>query len=444
METVEQSQDVRRINECLATTFSALTVDDVYEIAKLIGSEVERLIDHYGKASVEGLVPKIVKVLELLESFAARNQSQRSKEEDLLKAFETLQVQQQQKKRSARECEEGSNTDFKDWQQKEQKWRLKVDELQAQVLQLQEENQGLLGRLQSSLSKEDQTQRQEREVMLKLKEVVDKQRDELRAKVQEISRMSKEVEALQEQLDRFMKMNGELRHKQSMMQAQLKSAGERRADMEADLCEKKKEIERLTTQLEQSSTDVAASTNSPAIDLTGKMIIDLKDPNRPCFTKQEVRDMLFERNELKANLFLVQEELAYYQREILNDERCPGFLLEAVRSAIKKQRTVIKAKMLGIPEDDCSSDEEKGPLFERRETEDTDTDCTDSKPPESRIRNLFGFLTRSSSGKSPSHQTSSSTWEIINPDEQESEVFTQRKPLFPLGETRDHVSAPRP
>lgn len=32
--------------------------------------------------------------------------------------------------------------------------------------------------------------------MLKLKEVVDKQRDELRAKVQEISSMSKEVEAV--------------------------------------------------------------------------------------------------------------------------------------------------------------------------------------------------------------------------------------------------------
>lgn len=42
----------------------------------------------------------------------------------------------------------------------------------------------------------DRTQRQEREVMLKLKEVVDKQRDELRAKVQEISNMSSEVEAV--------------------------------------------------------------------------------------------------------------------------------------------------------------------------------------------------------------------------------------------------------
>lgn len=42
-------------------------------------------------------------------------------------------------------------------------------------------------------------------------------------------------------------------------------------------------------------------------------------------------------------------------REILSEERCPGFLLAAVRSAIKKRRRVIKAKMLGIPVNDCSS-----------------------------------------------------------------------------------------
>ena len=42
----------------------------------------------------------------------------------------------------------------------------------------------------------DRAQRQEREVMLKLKSVVDKQRDELRAKVQEIATLSNEVEAV--------------------------------------------------------------------------------------------------------------------------------------------------------------------------------------------------------------------------------------------------------
>ena len=45
-----------------------------------------------------------------------------------------------------------------------------------------------------------------------------------------------------------------------------------------------------------------------------KSTTDQKDPDQPCFTKKEVRDILFERNELKTNLFLVQEELNYYQR----------------------------------------------------------------------------------------------------------------------------------
>lgn len=41
---------------------------------------------------------------------------------------------------------------------------------------------------------------------------------------------------------------------------------------------------------------------------------DLKDPNRPRFTLQELRDVLHERNELKAKVFMLQEELAYYKR----------------------------------------------------------------------------------------------------------------------------------
>lgn len=57
-----------------------------------------------------------------------------------------------------------------------------------------------------------------------------------------------------------MKMNGELRNKQSMMQAQLKSTAERKADFEADLCEKQKEIERLVTQLEQAKANTTPNT----------------------------------------------------------------------------------------------------------------------------------------------------------------------------------------
>lgn len=60
---------------------------------------------------------------------------------------------------------------------------------------------------------------------------------------------------LQEQLDRFMKMNAELRHKQNVLQAQLKSAVERKTDMEADLKEKNKEIENLQAQLDRTNSN---------------------------------------------------------------------------------------------------------------------------------------------------------------------------------------------
>ncbi|KAM3875242.1 RILP-like protein 1 [Diretmus argenteus] len=413
MEITDARADVKKTEECFERTCSSLTVDNVYEIAKLIGTEVEKLIDGYGKESAVGLVPKIVKVLEFLESFASRNHAHKVKEEELLKAFETIQLQQQ-KKRPGKESEERNDkNEMRELQQQEDQWRRRCEELQAQVQRLQEDREELCSRLKGNHAQEDRVQRQEREVMLKLKEVVDKQRDELRAKVQEITTVSKEVEALQEQLERFMKMNGELRHRQTVLQTQLKSTVERKTDLEADLREIHKEMEKLHAQLAKANTSIPSSPCQTSLEQTDKQAVDQKDPDQPCFTKKEVREILYERNELRANLFLLQEELNYYQREILNDERCPGFLLDAVRSTIRKQRTRIKAKMLGIPVDDCSSDEEeKGPLFEQTEVDSAD------KPAESRIRNLFGFLTRSGSGRGSTQMSSSaSSWEIIGDSE---------------------------
>ncbi|KAM9318471.1 RILP-like protein 1 [Pholidichthys leucotaenia] len=406
---------------CFDRTYSALTVDDVYEIAKVVGAEVEKVIDGYGRESVEGLVSKIVKVLELLESFASRNQAHRLREEELLRTFETIQLQQQ-RRRGGKENEEGNDkNEIRELQQKEQQWKRRCEELQVQVQQLQGCREELQSKIKGNHAQEDHVQRQEREVMLKLKEVVDKQRDELRAKVQEITTISKEVEALQEQLERFMKMNGELRHKQNVLQAQLKSAVERKADMEADLKEKNKQIENFQSQLSiaYSNNNTPSRPCQKVLESKKELTVDKQDPDRLCFTKKEMRDIIFERNELKTNLFLVQEELIYYQREILNEERCPGFLLEAVRSAIKQRKKVIKAKMLGIPVNECSSsdEEERTSLFGHTEVDGTVVDETD-KPAESRIRNVFGFVTRKGSGPSPTHMSSStSCWEIIDDSE---------------------------
>ncbi|XP_060928928.1 RILP-like protein 1 isoform X2 [Limanda limanda] len=435
MEATEAQRDGGATESCFDKCCSALTLDDVYEIAKLIGAEVERLIDGYGKESVLGLVPRIVRVLELLESFASRNLAHKLKEEELLKTFEAIQLQQQQQQHRKRGGGKDGGSSEEDrheqeQQQKEQQqWSRRCEELQVQVQQLQEDREELHSRLKGSHAQEDRVQRQEREVMLKLKQVVDKQRDKLRAKGQEITTISKEAEALQEQLDRFMKMNAELRHKQDVLQTQLKSTVERKADMEADLKEKSKEIENLQAQLDRSNSNSPSSPSQTARESTEKTTGDQKDPDRPCFTKKEVRDIICERNELKTNLFLVQEELNYYQREILNEERCPGFLLEAVRSTIKKRRKLIKAKMLGISANECSSsdEEERRSLFGKTEVDGPQVDTNTDKPAESRIRNLFGFLTRSGSGPSPTHMShSASGWEIIGDSEAADDETAQR------------------
>ncbi|OPJ75080.1 RILP-like protein 2 [Patagioenas fasciata] len=52
-----------------------------------------------------------------------------------------------------------------------------------------------------------------------------------------------------------------------------------------------------------------------------KMVIDLADPNRPRFTLQELRDVLQERNQLKAQLLVVQEELQCYKSGIISQRR---------------------------------------------------------------------------------------------------------------------------
>ena len=45
----------------------------------------------------------------------------------------------------------------------------------------------------------------------------------------------------------------------------------------------------------------------------GKVVIDMKDPDRPRFTLSELREVILERNELKTKLIEVEEELAVYK-----------------------------------------------------------------------------------------------------------------------------------
>uniref|UniRef100_A0A8C4UQW4 Rab interacting lysosomal protein n=1 Tax=Falco tinnunculus TaxID=100819 RepID=A0A8C4UQW4_FALTI len=249
----------------------------VYRMAGALGAELRRLAGRFGPEAVAGLVPPVVRLLELLEALVAPAGA------------------------------EGE-----------------AQALHSRLACLEEQNQQLLQQIV-----ENSMARKEREVMLRLKEVVDKQRDQLRAQAHEIVCKSRDTEALQEQLHRFMAMNEELRHKVAVVQAQLKSALE-------------KKFQRLSLPADSPSPQEGAP--SPAEELRHQ-------DAHCCFSKDELQQILQERNELKTNLFLVQEELAYYQRELLNEERVPSFFLDAMKSTIKRQRKKIRAKMLGTVEE---------------------------------------------------------------------------------------------
>ncbi|KFP73152.1 Rab-interacting lysosomal protein, partial [Acanthisitta chloris] len=261
--------------------------------------------------------------------------------------------------------------------------------LHGRLACLEEQNRQLLGQLAESQSQEV---RKEREVMLRLKEVVDKQRDELRAQAHEIVCKSRDTEALQEQLHRFMSMNEDLRHKVAVVQAQLKSALEQKSDLEAEMLQIQREMSRRSRTAPESQRPEPSLEGGPSPMVEPQHQDADGNPAHCCFSKEELQQILQERNELKTNLFLVQEELAYYQRELLNEERIPSFFLDAMKSNIKKQRKKIRAKMLGTAEESASSDEDEGSWLPAH-----GTDCVDAQPPESKIRSFFGLWYQGSS-----------------------------------------------
>ncbi|XP_014714285.1 RILP-like protein 2 isoform X1 [Equus asinus] len=93
------------------------------------------------------------------------------------------------------------------------------------------------------------------------------------------------------------------------------------------------------------------SAASPEVNLgPDKMVIDLTDPNRPRFTLQELRDVLQERNKLKSQLLVVQEELQCYKSGLIPPREGSGRRREkdvlvaraSSASSNKEEKTIIR------------------------------------------------------------------------------------------------------
>ncbi|XP_034398204.1 RILP-like protein 1 isoform X2 [Cyclopterus lumpus] len=384
-----------------------LTVMDVYDIAAGLGQEFERVIERFGCESLVGVVPKVVRVLELLEALLSSGAAGQEAEE-LRRELDRLRQE-----RSDRFGQEKKHQ--KELELVEDVWRGEVQDLLSQITQLHAENQRLLVSLslrefpvtEEDLQKPEGMSEKEKQVMKKLKDLVDKQRDEIRAKDHEMTQKNEDIEAFQTQQHRLIRINQDLRHRTGVMEAQGKALIQQRAELEAaaqarqqELVTLQLEVTRLRKELqgwelEKEVTDMEETTltrsgmspptlpqmlsspsnsikpNSVWVECGGDpgflancfesdkspsllprsskrenneeegdkdngtttllLVSDdtdsvqdtdslEQDSDKPPFTLQELRDVLQEKNELKAQVFLLQEELAFYKSEEFEDD----------------------------------------------------------------------------------------------------------------------------
>ncbi|XP_023618593.1 rab-interacting lysosomal protein isoform X2 [Myotis lucifugus] len=381
----------------------------VYHLAGALGTELQELARRFGPEAAAGLVPLVVRALELLEKAAV------GPAPDSVSHCPSLCHPRGRR---------GPNPESPDSQ-----LQVSAQQAELELRRLRDENEHLRRELRCG-------PQEERALLRQLKEVTDRQRDELRAHNRDLQQRSQETEA--EQLQRLLLVNAELRHKLAAVQTQLRAARDR---------ESERELRRagvLELARDQDQDQARNLAGGPGCAQRQEPELATAEPGGPgtpedpadapqeeqcpsnvgqCgFSREELQQILQERNELKANVFLLKEELAYFQRELLTDRRVPGLLLEAMKVAVRKQRKKIKAKMLGTPEEAESSDDEDGSwLLLSSDKEDH------PPPPESRIQSFFGQCYR---GEAEALEAKTSS---TAPSERGEEEAPQQSHVEPMG-----------
>lgn len=291
-----------------------LSVVDVYDIASEIGKEFEKIIDAYGTQAVTGLMPKVISALENLEALATKNERENTTVEELRARIAKLESDKLEKAEDRQRFE-------KELEQIEEHWREESQDLVSMVTRLQDENHKLSALLAERNDKlcgdSGHTVSTEVDVVVlqRLRNVIDQQREQIRCREREIQAKAAEIDALSAQVERLTMLGRELRRKHRGAQAQVHSLIDERADFLAQLQDQQRELVGLRQRLglAQKENEDLAKSHSEVPDLTNKVVYDLDDPNRPRFTTAELKEILHERNELKAKVSDLEDELEIYR-----------------------------------------------------------------------------------------------------------------------------------
>ncbi|KAL1502704.1 hypothetical protein ABEB36_007811 [Hypothenemus hampei] len=285
-----------------------VTVVDVYDIASDIGKECEKIIDRYGPDAVTALMPKVISALEMLENLATKNERENTLLNELQLKISQLENDKLEKAEYRQKFE-------RELEAIEDQWRSESNELVTMVSKLQEENRKLgkcqTNSSQSSMSWSDSGN--DAEMLQKLKDNLEKQRDEIREKEKLIQEKNLDVENLKSQVDRLTTTTKELRRKHKSMQNQVRNMCDERADFLVQMQDQQRDINALRQKLGLAEKENEDLVKGDFPFPPNKAVYDLDDPNRPRFTTQELKDILHERNELKARVSDLEDELETYR-----------------------------------------------------------------------------------------------------------------------------------
>ncbi|XP_045107580.1 RILP-like protein homolog isoform X2 [Portunus trituberculatus] len=289
-----------------------ISVVDVYDLASEIGKEFEKIIDRTGAEAVTGLMPRVISALEYLEKLAMRHENTSAYIQELRASITHLENEKigkaEDRQRYERELE-----DIED------RLREESHELVAMVARLQDENR----KLSSSLAKTEgtlihsngATPEVDLKVVTQLQEVIESQREQLHKTEKEAHQKAADVENLKSQLEKVNHINRELRRRQRTSVSQMRSLIDERAELQAALQEESRAVSVLRQRLglaQKENEDLSIS-SSDSQDLSNKLVYDRDDPNRPRFTMTELKEILYERNELKARVSDLEDELEMYR-----------------------------------------------------------------------------------------------------------------------------------
>ncbi|KAK7585845.1 hypothetical protein V9T40_000024 [Parthenolecanium corni] len=302
---------------------SDISVIDVYELASGIGKEFEKVIDLYGAEAVTNLMPKVISALEHLESLATKNERENTLLDDLRNRIMKLENEKHTRAEERLKFE-------KELEQIEEDWRKESNHLLTVIAKLQDENKRLTTVIANKSSFEQDcaiTPYEDVNVINQLQHQVDQLREKVKLQNIELNSKCTEIENLEDQIEHLNSNIVDLKRKQKVHASQINGFVDERSKLFIEVQEQRREINLLHQRLgivQRENEDLAKS-NVDMPDLRNKVLYDVDDPDRPRFTTDELKEILHERNELKARLSELQDELSLYRPEAPIDTQQDDF-----------------------------------------------------------------------------------------------------------------------